>query len=66
MRWAGHVARIWERRGVNRVLVGKPEGTRPLGSRAVGFGCMESRLGEHYRQIFQEMLHKQCFGRIRR
>ena len=30
MRWAGHVARIGERRGVYRVLVGKPEGTRPL------------------------------------
>ena len=32
MRWAGHVARIGEERGVNRVLVGKPEGKRPLGS----------------------------------
>ena len=29
-RWAGHVARLWERRGVNRVLVGKHEGKRPL------------------------------------
>jgi len=29
--WAGHVARIGERRGVYRVLVGKPEGKRPLG-----------------------------------
>jgi len=27
----GHVARIGERRGVYRVLVGKPEGKRPLG-----------------------------------
>jgi hypothetical protein len=26
MRWAGHVARIGERRGVYRFLVGKPEG----------------------------------------
>ena len=25
MRWAGHVARMWERRGVYRVLVGKPK-----------------------------------------
>ena len=33
MRWAGHVARMGERRGVNRVLVGKPEGKRPLGRR---------------------------------
>jgi hypothetical protein len=31
MRWAGHVARIGERRGVYRVLVGKPEGKRPPG-----------------------------------
>jgi len=32
MRWAGHVARMCERRGVYRVLVGKPEGKIPLGS----------------------------------
>ena len=31
MRWARHVARIWERRGIYRILVGKPEGKRPLG-----------------------------------
>jgi hypothetical protein len=31
LRWAGHVARIGERRGAYRVLVGKPEGRRPLG-----------------------------------
>ena len=31
MRWAGHVARVDEVRGVCRVLVGKPEGMRPLG-----------------------------------
>jgi hypothetical protein len=31
MRWAGHVPRIGEERGVHRVLVGKPEGKRPLG-----------------------------------
>ena len=30
MSWAGHVARMGEERGVCRVLVGKPEGTRPL------------------------------------
>ena len=30
MRWAGHVARMGERRGVYRVLVWKPEGKRPL------------------------------------
>jgi hypothetical protein len=31
MRWAGHVARMGERRGVYRVLVGKADGQRPLG-----------------------------------
>ena len=31
MRWAGHVSRMGEGRGVHRVLVGKPEGKRPLG-----------------------------------
>ena len=31
MRWAGHVARVGEGRGAHWVLVGKPEGKRPLG-----------------------------------
>jgi hypothetical protein len=31
MKWAGHVARMWERRDVYRVFVGKAEGKRPLG-----------------------------------
>jgi len=31
MRWAGHVTRMSEERGVYRVLVGKPKGKRPLG-----------------------------------
>jgi hypothetical protein len=31
MSWAEHVARMGEKRGVYRVLVGKPEGKRPLG-----------------------------------
>ena len=54
MRWAGHVARMGERRGVYRVLVGKPEGKRPPGDprrrwedvikmdlEEVGFGGMD-------------------------
>jgi len=54
MRWAGHVARMGERRGVYRVLVGKTEGKRPLGMpmrrwednikmdlQEVGSGCMD-------------------------
>jgi len=31
MSWAGHVGRMGEGRDVHRVLVGKPEGKRPLG-----------------------------------
>ena len=31
MRWAGHVARVCEERGVYTVLVWKPEGKRPMG-----------------------------------
>jgi len=31
MRWAGHVALMSKRGDVYRVLVGKPEGKRPLG-----------------------------------
>ena len=31
MGWAGHVARMGEGRGVHRVLVGIPEGKRPMG-----------------------------------
>jgi hypothetical protein len=31
MRWAGHVAQMGEKRNAYRLLVGKPEGTKPLG-----------------------------------
>jgi hypothetical protein len=54
MRWAGHEARMGEGRGVYRVLVGKPEGKRPLRRprrrwednikmdlQEVGCGCMD-------------------------
>jgi hypothetical protein len=54
MKWAGYVARMGEGRVVNRVLVGKPEGRRPLGRprrrwednikmdlREVGCGCVD-------------------------
>jgi hypothetical protein len=33
IRWSGHVARIGEKRNVYRLLVGNPEGKRPLGRR---------------------------------
>jgi hypothetical protein len=52
IRWAWHVARMGEGRGVYRVVVGKPEGKRPLGRprrrrednigmdlQEVGYGC---------------------------
>jgi hypothetical protein len=55
MRWAGHVARIREKRNAYRTLVGKPEGKRPLGIprrrwvdnikvdlKEIGWGCMDS------------------------
>jgi hypothetical protein len=31
MRWAGHIARMGEGRSLYRILVGRPEGRRPLG-----------------------------------
>jgi hypothetical protein len=31
MRWAGHVAKMGEKRNAHRLLVGKPEGKKPLG-----------------------------------
>jgi len=52
--WEGHVARMGEGRGVYRILMGKPEGKRPLGRprrrwkenikmdlEEVGCGCMD-------------------------
>jgi len=48
MRWVGHVARMGERKGVCRVLVGKPEGKRPLG------GTMR-RLEDNIKRYLQEV-----------
>jgi hypothetical protein len=31
MRWAGHVGRMEDKKNAYRILVGKPEGKRPLG-----------------------------------
>jgi hypothetical protein len=31
MRWAEYAARMGDKRNVYRILVGKPEGTKPLG-----------------------------------
>jgi hypothetical protein len=38
MRWAGHVARMGEKRGVYRVLVEKSEGMSPLGRPRLRWG----------------------------
>ena len=48
MRWANHVARMGERRGIYRVLVGKPEGKRPrvepgINGRILKWLCSEQR-----------------------
>jgi len=48
MRWAGHVAHIGEEREVYRVLVGKPEGKRPLWR-------PRRRWGHNIRMHFQEV-----------
>jgi hypothetical protein len=54
MRWAGHVAHMEEKRNAYRILMGKPEGKRPLcrprrrwagnikmALRDIGWGCMD-------------------------
>jgi len=47
MRWAGHVALMWDRRGAYRVLVGKTKGKRPL--RRPSRRCWDSiRMGEEF------------------
>jgi len=38
IRWTGHVTRMGEGRGVYRVLVGKPEGKRPMGRPRLRWG----------------------------
>ena len=66
MRWAGHVARLGEGRRVHRVLVGRPEGKRPLGRprlrwednikmdlQGVGGGCGDWIELAHYRDMWR-------------
>jgi len=40
MRWAEHVARVVERRGLYRVLVGKPERMKPFGRPRLRWGII--------------------------
>jgi hypothetical protein len=47
MRWEGHVARMGAKRNADKLLVGKPEGKRPLGRpRRRWVGNMRMDLGE--------------------
>ena len=48
IRWAEHVARMGERRGLYRVLVGKPEGKRP-------FGRPKRKWGDNIKMDLQEV-----------
>jgi hypothetical protein len=46
MKWAGHVARMGEKRKAYRLLVGKPDGKRPLGRQNIAGWII---LGESWR-----------------
>jgi hypothetical protein len=46
MRWAGHVARMGEKRNAYKLLVGKPEGKRPLGRPRRRWVDIRTDLGE--------------------
>jgi len=69
MRWAGHVVRMGEERGVYRVLMGKPEGKRPMGIprcrlldnirmdlQEVGCGCMDWIGLDQYRNGWRRLV----------
>jgi hypothetical protein len=59
MRWAGHVARMGEERRVYKVLVGKPEGKRPLGRPGVDGIRMElGEIGWEHVEWFQLALDR--------
>jgi len=48
MRWVGHVPRMGEERGVYRVLVGKPEGKRPLGDLGIDGWIILGRISRRW------------------
>ena len=71
MRWAGHVVRMVEGRGVYRILMGKPEGKRPLGRprrrwednikmdlQEVGGGCGDWMELTRYRDMWRALVNK--------
>jgi hypothetical protein len=59
MKWAGHVAHMWVRGGVYRVLVGRPEGKRPMGRPRrrwednIKMGLRETGIDENWIQLAQ-------------
>jgi hypothetical protein len=55
MRWAGHVARMGQGRGVHRVFVGKPEGRTP-------FGRPKRRWEDNIKMDLQEVAGVVCTG----
>jgi len=70
LKWAGHVARMGEERGVYRVLLGKPEGRRPMGRtrrrwvdnirmdlQEVGCGYMDWIRLAHDRDIWRKLVN---------
>jgi len=48
MRWAGHVARMDEERGMYRVLVGKPEGKNHWGDLGVNEWLILGRISRRW------------------
>jgi hypothetical protein len=68
MRWDGHVARMGERRGAYRVLVGRPEGKRPLGrprrrwENNIKMDLRETGIdGANWIQLAQDRVHWRAF-----
>jgi hypothetical protein len=70
MRWAGHVARMGRGRNVYRVLVGKPEGKRPLERpwrrwedgikmdlREIGWGGVEAQDRDRWRAVVNAVMN---------
>jgi hypothetical protein len=70
MRWAGHVARMGEMRGAYNILVGRPEGRRPLGRprrrwednikmdrREIGFGDVDWIQWAHDRDRWRALVN---------
>jgi hypothetical protein len=48
MRWVGNVALMWERTGVYKIVVGKPEGKRLLGRPRLG---LKDNIKKHIKEV---------------